>query len=493
MSSIVEFAKTKNINLLIKAGNELENSSGTKEDYEKLILNHMGCLLGVGECEYNEALQFTDGEVLIRDRNKTTEKLEALSAKGYHKATKYIADANYSTAPLIALRNYLDCLDKADVDQGEVNEKLGCLYMDSDELESKEGIKYLKIAADQYNRGFAQYVLAVALFYGNGVDKNVQESYSYCFKAANNGDSRAEFWLGKDFLIAEEYPLEKNVDLGIRLIKRAADKFEMNARYFLGCLYFDGEFVEKDTDLAESYLLSAKYFGIPGAYSFLGQLNFERGDYTTARDYFETAYKEHGLLIRAESLVRIYKNGLGMDADIPKAIALIEAMIDNGTSNIEDVEFIADCYYEGNGVCKDIDQAVRYYSAIADNNPAVRFKLGCIAAEGSSGLLPQTDCLRHLEYAGCNGYPQAYSKIASYFLSVNNVDRALDYFKRSYDAGFYEDGVMVGRIYEAGTQSMYKNLSEAVKWYKVAAEKGSERAKKELEGIKETFFGYRRV
>lgn len=493
MSSIVEFAKTRNTNILITAGRELEESSGIQADYEKLILNHMGCLLGIGECEYNEAFQFREGEVLTQNRSKAEEKLKELSAKGYHKATMHIADSNYSSSPLVALRNYQACLDKADVDQGEVNEKLGCLYVDSDELESKEGIKYLKVAADQYNRGFAQYVLAVALFYGKGIEKNVQESYSYCLKGANNGNASAEFWLGKDFLFAEEYPIERNVDLGIRLLNRAADKYEERAQYLLGCLYMEGTLVEKDLDKAESYLLTASWFGVSAAYAYLGQLNFERGDYKKAREYLETSYKKYGLFTCAETLVKIYKNGLDMDADIPAAIALIEDMINNNTSNKEDIEFIADCYYEGKCVSKDIDQAVRYYGVVADDNPAVRFKLGCIAAEGISNLLLQSDCIRLLEYAACNGYPQSFSKLASYYLSVNNVDRALEYFKRSYNAGFYEDGVMVGRIYEAGTPSLYKNLNEAVKWYKEAAEKGSERAKKELSGIKETFFGYRRV
>ena len=52
---------------------------------------------------------------------------------------------------------------------------------------------------------------------------------------------------------------------------------------------------------------------------------------------------------------------------------------------------------------------------------------------------------------------------------------------------------MVGRIFEAGTPSMIKNMTEAVKWYKDAAAKGSIKAKEELTHIRSGIFGYKRI
>lgn len=494
MSNIVEFAKTKNSVLLVDAGKRLEDTYVvTQQAYENLILNHMGSLLGINECEYTEAFQYVTSDLLKPNQNTMMQKLERLSEKGYRKATKDIANEYISSNPSLALKYYSQCLNDPSINQGEINEQIGYLYFSSDILDTRDGFQYLKVAANQYNMGFAQFVLASMYFNGDGVEKDIEVSYNYCLKAANNDEEHAEFWLGKDFIFADEYPLEKNVKLGLEYLERSAKKYNANAQYFLGFIYFEGELTEKDLNKSENYLIQATYGNVPGAYAYLGQLNYERADYVKAREYLETSYNQFHSLLWSETLVKIYKNGLGCSVDIPRAIALIEDMIENAASNAEDVEFAADCYYEGKYIVKDVNKAVRYYGIIEDNNPAIKYKIGCIALDGKSSILSKNDCIRYLEYAGSNGYPTAFSKLAHYFLSINNSDRALDYFKRSYHAGNIDDGVMIGRIYEAGTPSMYKNMSEAVNWYKATAEKGSAKAKEELSHIKSGIFGYKRI
>lgn len=494
MSNIVEFAKTRNSALLISAGKQVEDTyRATQQAYENLILNHMGGLLGINECEYTEAFQYVTGDLLRPNQSKAMQKLERLSEKGYSKATKDVASEYISSNPSLALKYYSQCLNDPSVDQGEINEQIGYLYFSSDVLDTREGYQYLKVAADQHNRGFAQFILASMYFNGEGVEKDIETSYSYCIKAANNNDEHAEYWLGKDFIFAEEYPLDQDVELGLKYLNKAAEKGHRMAQYILGFIYFDGDYVAKDNSKAEDLLIQAKYGEIPGAYAYLGQLNYERGDYDKAKEYLETSYNQFRSMLWAETLVKIYKNGLGCPADTQKAVVLIDDMISNDSSNVEDVEFAANCYFEGKAVVRDVNKAVRYYGIVENNNPAVKYKLGCIALDGSSSILSKNDCIRYFEYAGSNGYPNAFSKLAHYFLSVNNKDRALDYFKRSFNAGNVDDGVMVGRIYEAGTPSMYKNMSEAVNWYKAAAEKGSAKAKEELTHIKSGIFGYKRI
>lgn len=494
MSIIVEFSKTKNTNLLVNAGKQVDDAyKATSLEMENLLLNHMGGLLGVNECEYMEAFLYESGYILESNHNKFIKKLEKLSSNGFSKATVELANKYISIDQTLALKYYLQCLNNQKIDQGEINEQIGFLYFDSTMLETKDAFQYLKVAADQYNRGFAQFVLASMYFNGEGVEKDIEISYSYCIKAANNNDEHAEYWLGKDLIFALEYPLNQDIELGLSYLKRSAEKGYRNAQYMLGSLYFDGDYIEKDNDKAEDYLNKAKYNGIQNAYSYLGQLYYERGEYDKAKEHLEKAYNEFHVMLWAETLVRIYKNGLGCPAEPQKAVALIDDMIQNNSSNVEDVEFAANCYYEGKMVVRDMDKAVRYYKIIENNNPSAKYKLGCIALDESSSVLSKNDCIWYLEYAGVNGYPDAFSKLAHYFLSMNNRDRALDYFKRSFNAGNIDDGVMVGRIYEAGTLSIYRNMNEAVNWYKIAAEKGSVKAKEELTHIKSGLFGYKRI
>ncbi len=492
--SIKEYAKTKDKSILINAKNKIENNcDANQQGYEYLILNHIGLLVGIYECGYTEAFQYIAGDLLKHNKKKYIDSLDSLSKNGFGKAKKSLASEYISTDPNLALRLYFDCLNDSNVDQGEINEQIGYVYFVSETLDTREAFQYLKIAADQYNKGFAQYLLASMFFYGDGVDENIEISYSYCLKAANNDEEHAEFWLGKDYLIASEYPLDRNIELGIQYLKKAASQYNYNAQYYLGFIYYDGEFVQKDITQSEYYLKHATYGNVPGAFAYLGQVYFDKGNYEEARKYLEISYYKYNSLLWTETLVKIYKEGYGCQADIPKAVHLIEEMISKNASNLEDVEFVANCYYKGIAVEQDINKAVGYYALIENDNPYVKYVLGCIALDGVSTILSKNDCIRYFEYAGNKGYSLAFSKLGYYFLSINNSDRALDYFKRSFNAGNIDDGVMAGRIYEEGTPSMYKNMSEAVNWYKAAAEKGSAKAKEELTHIKSGIFGYKRI
>ncbi len=495
MSKITEFANTKDLRLLIAAGEGIENSAfPSQQSFENLILNHIGSLLGIQDCTYREAhLYADDGELLKQDKNKARQKLQYLSSQGYAKAIMEVSFQCIDSDPKSALQYLRQCLNNPEVNQGEVNERIGYIYAASNVLDTQDGIPFLKVAADQYDRGYAQYILASLYFYGNGVEKDVETSFKYCLKAAGNGDSNAELWLGKDYIFAVDYPLEQNVALGIDYLTKAAEQGEADAHYFLGYLYYMGEYVPQDVDKAEGSFIMAEICNVPGAFAYLGQIYYERGEYEQAREHLEKSYSQYNLLLCATTLVQLYKNGLGGPQNIAKAVEVVDKLVSQDCAGAEDILFAADAYYAGKGIPRNIDKAVQYYQMIGNETPEIKYKLGCIALEGQSSLLSKNQCIFYLETAGNQGVRGAFSKLGYYFLSVNNADRAREYFQRSFQEGNVDDGVLVGKIYEAGTPSMYKNMNEAVRWYKMAAEKGSQKAMDELSHIKSTLFGYKRV
>lgn len=495
---IGEYAKTGDINILLKAKNDLESE---RDDgvcvfgYESLILNHMGVLMGIEECEYAEAQAYTSSSLLVSDLGKRKKKLYALAEKGYKKASEAIAMDEADGNPTLALKYFFECVGDPSVDQGWLYENIGFLYFNSDMLDVKEGVSYIKKAADQYNRPFAQFILASMLFNGEGVDKDIENSYRYCKQAAMKGDIYALHWIGKDLLYAFEYPLEKNAELGISYITRAAEGGNEKSQYLLGIEYYEGNNVLRDLEKAKYWFDRSTWFGkeMDDVYAYLGAVYYALGNYQEARKALEKSWREKNIFDNCEMLVDIYKRGLGGDPDPVSAIHLIERMILNGIGNKADCEYVADCYYEGIVVPKNDEKAANYYVLIEDESAKIKYRLGCIALNGTSTLLTKNNCIRYFENAGNSGIPDAYSKLAYYFLSLDNRDRALDYFKKSFNAGNTDDGVMVGKIYEAGTATISKNLSEAVRWYKTAAEKGNDKAKEELSHIKSTFRGYKRV
>ncbi len=493
-----EFAKTGDINILLKAKNDLEaeqNDGVCVFGYESLLLNHMGALMGNEDCEYAEAQAYTFSSLLVSDRRKRREKLYALSEKGYKRASEAIALDEADSNPQLALKYFFDCIGDKSVDQGRLHENIGFLYFNSDMLDVRDGISYIKKAADQYDRPFAQFIMASILFNGEGVEKDIESSYRYCKQAAMKGDIYALHWIGKDLLYAFEYPLQKNAELGISYITRAADGGNDRSQYLLGIEYYEGKNVPRDLEKAKYWLERSTWFGkeVDNVYAYLGAVHYALGNYQEAKKSFEKSWREKNIFENCEMLVDIYRKGLGGTPDPVSAITLIEQMISNRVGNRADCEYVADCYYEGVVVPKNDEKAANYYILIEDESAKIKYRLGCIAVKGETSILTKNNCIRFFESAGNGGIPDAYSKLAYYFLSLDNRDRALDYFKKSFSEGIADDGVMVGKIYEAGTVNMSKNITEAVKWYKAAAEKGSEKAKEELSHIKSTFLGYKRV
>jgi len=70
-----------------------------------------------------------------------------------------------------------------------------------------------------------------------------------------------------------------------------------------------------------------------------------------------------------------YRNGLGLEKDLSKAVGLYQRAADMGNSNA--MNTLGYCYSHGQGVEKDISKAVGLYQRAADmGNPLAMFNLG---------------------------------------------------------------------------------------------------------------------
>lgn len=71
--------------------------------------------------------------------------------------------------------------------------------------------------------------------------------------AAKAGDARADYYLGRMYLMAEG--VRADYAKAVRYLRRAADKGNANAQFYLGNLYYLGEGVKRD------YAEAAKWYG----------------------------------------------------------------------------------------------------------------------------------------------------------------------------------------------------------------------------------------
>lgn len=120
-----------------------------------------------------------------------------------------------------------------------------------------------------------------------------------------------------------------NIKKGIKFMSDAA-KSNAQAMYLLAALYEAGKGVEKDMNLAVDYMTKAADSGYGPAECALGDMYYEgRGasqDYTLAAQWYNKA-KEQGQLSEnsAKRLAECYKNGWGVEKDEEMAESILSA------------------------------------------------------------------------------------------------------------------------------------------------------------------------
>lgn len=127
-------------------------------------------------------------------------------------------------------------------------------------VDKKEAFKYMKMAADN-NVKEAVMKCAKMLSEGKYCTKNMGEALKYYKIAADRyNNPEAQFTFGSACLVGYDgFKVDKK--LGASYVKRAADQKLPDAVYKLGCIYKEGEGVEKDGKKAMEYFKKAADMG----------------------------------------------------------------------------------------------------------------------------------------------------------------------------------------------------------------------------------------
>ena len=112
----------------------------------------------------------------------------------------------------------------------------------------------------------AQAAVAQIYMEGLGVSPDPAEAMKWYVKAARRGDASAEFMVGDAHLSGPD-GLDKDIEEGVCLLERSANKAYQPAQFTLSCLYQDG--VGRSQNLIQAYmwmrLASLEGSPIPGS------------------------------------------------------------------------------------------------------------------------------------------------------------------------------------------------------------------------------------
>jgi TPR repeat protein len=388
----------------------------------------------------------------------------------------------------------------------------------------EQDLEVIPVALEQaaeLNNADAMTALGNAYLQGaRGRSKDPVVARKWFEKAAALGNELAMHRLG--LLYQNGDGVAKNIGEARQWYEKAAllnDSFAMNQ---LGRLYEDGNGVLKDYATARSWFEKAAALNNAVAMRNLGNL-FENG-WGVAQNYAEAHkwYQKATELADAPAMNQlglIYKNGKGVAKDHAEARRWFEkaAALNNALAMTN----LGVMYTNGEGVAQDYTQARKWFGqAAALNNAAAMFNLGILYENGQGGPLDLVEARNWYEKAATLNSAEAMNRLGIFYrdgkgvaktllearkwfnqaavlnhptammnlgllYSTNGSDagkdylQALNWFEKA--AALNQAGAMyqLGLFYENGL-SVPKNRETAITWYRKAAERGDEEAKKAL-------------
>ena len=340
-------------------------------------------------------------------------------------------------------------------------------------------------------RSYVWYRIGKMHCYGLGTEQDYKEAFKWFEKSAQEGNKFAQYSLANLYYYGNG--IEKNSEKAFEWYKKSAAHGQPYASYAVAQMYNKGEYVPKNEDTAQRYYkdalsgfleLESKGQADDNLYYKLGSM-FKNGlgteaDISKAIDYFKRSAEmnnKNGLYEYGKVLIQ----GKHIEADLNKGLECIEKSIKLGNSNAK--RFLALEYISGECFPQDIEKGIAMLTECADEGDNfASFKLGQIYLKGE--IVPQDleKAEKYLLSAEDNEYTQyALGKL---YLQKEKYDiqKAVDHFKHSADMNKWSS-YQLGVLYLFGAEGLAKDKEQAAQWLTKSANDGNGYAQNMLNNI----------
>lgn len=313
-------------------------------------------------------------------------------------------------------------------------------------LELKQYDKAYKLIKPLADNGDGESLLVISAMYfqGLGVQKDVNKAITYAEKASNLGKQEAPV------VLASIYFTLNRVSEGRTILENAADKGNLKAIGKLSSIYYD------------------------------------MGDFKNAFMYAKKAADMGDKIFQARTAV-FYEFGQGIDKNIKLAISYYEKSFNNGyiQAGLE----LAKIYHIGVKVTKDLDKAINIYKKLADAGIVFpQVMLGRIYQIDKKDMETAKTWYKKALNSKANEIDTAFAQ-SSYadFLALNReYKEAFSFMSLAAQSGYLEAQYRLASYYENKTGTS-QNFDKALYWYKMAAERGHEKASEILKNSEKHF------
>ena len=193
---------------------------------------------------------------------------------------------------------------------------------------------------------YVQYRIGKMYCYGSGTEQNYQKAFEWFERSAKQKNKFAQFSLANLYYYGNG--VEKDLPQAFLWYQRSSAQGQPYASYAVAQMYSKGEYVTENEDTAQRYYKAA----------LSGFLNLERKEQADDNLFYKIGM--------------MYKNGLGTDTDISKAIDYFQRSADNKWSSYQ----LGKLYLFGaDGLEKDKGKAIRWLTKSADDGNEYAKKL----------------------------------------------------------------------------------------------------------------------
>lgn len=292
---------------------------------------------------------------------------------------------------------------------------------------------------------------------------------------AETGNAEALYWIGTELYLDEEY------EEAVKWLNQAAEQDMPQAIGYLGKCYYFGNGVSQDVNKAFQLFQQAKRCGAGWIYRLLGDCFYNgygtEKDLKQAWEYYQQGVdkKDKIAIIRAGDMLD--KGGEGTQN---KKLVFQMYQIAAELGSVEGKRKTGICFWEGKGVARSLQEAERYFrQAVQMGDNWAKLMLGILLLEKRKGE-PDQETIREVQGFFRDAAENKIDTACIWAAKINLIYNADEkYYKEGYEwlkKALDQDDTKAEAMDLMGTClatgiGVKKNISEAVEWFKKAAEK----------------------